>query len=160
MIENITNKLNNNKMKRPQTYASEPIVNGKYQVTKYNVSKQNYIPLKGEIYPFENIARERAQELNELEKEDLKENYEAIFNILSDDHDFWGIDEAIETYNELKSREDLLTEKESQIMSNSDKKIAAWNKRVNETGKIYQDLIDRDISEITSPYKYWIKGLN
>lgn len=59
----------------PQTFASEFTENGKYQITRYNIIEDRYVPIKGEVYLIESIALKRARELNEIENVELKENY-------------------------------------------------------------------------------------
>lgn len=143
----------------PQTFASEPTENGKYQITRYNVIKDCRVPIKGEVYPIETMALERARELNELENIELKENYNDKVNSLNNDYVFWGIDETIKAFNELKSREGFLNDNEKQLLSDSNRKLVAWNKRVNEVVEFYNQLMGKGINGITAPYKYVLKIL-
>jgi len=136
-----------------QTYVSEPTESGKYQISKFNITQNCYVPIKGEIYSFETIAKERARELNEIESYDNK------INSLSIDYDTWGIVDTIKTFNELKSRENLLTDIEKQLLSDSHKKITAWNIRVNEVGKSYENLKEKGITGKEPPFKYTLKIL-
>ena len=42
----------------------------------WNTIEQQYYPLKGEVYPTEEQAKERATELNRIDNEDCKEGGE------------------------------------------------------------------------------------
>lgn len=141
-----------------QTYVSEPSQKGGYQVAKYDILQNLYVPIKGEMYQFEDAARQRAHDLNEFEKDELKLDYEDSVIVISADFDSWGIKDAINTYNELKAKEEFLSSDESQKLLESKKRITAWNKRVNEAGKNYDNLAKRGIRGLTSPFKYAIKG--
>ncbi len=61
-----------------QTYVSAPKgdMSGWYVVEKWNTIEQQYYPLKGEVYPTEEQAKERATELNRIDNEDCKEGGE------------------------------------------------------------------------------------
>lgn len=52
-----------------QLYVSQPSDTqfGMYEVAIYSAKDNNYIPLKEEIYPTEEAAKERAHELNKEE---------------------------------------------------------------------------------------------
>ena len=59
-----------------QIFVSQPSDNEfGWEVARYSEAQQNYIPVKGEIYPTEKQAKERAAELNQQfkEEEQLKE---------------------------------------------------------------------------------------
>ena len=47
-------------------------LSGWYIVEKWNIIQQQYFPEKGEEYPTEEQAKERARELNDLNKEENK----------------------------------------------------------------------------------------
>lgn len=61
-----------------QKYVASPKsdLSGSYIVEKWDIIKQQYFPLKGEEYPTEEQAKERARELNDLDKEENKEGGE------------------------------------------------------------------------------------
>lgn len=59
-----------------QKFVSQPSdTSDGWEVARYCEEQKNYIPLKGELYPTECLAIERAKELNKQDKEDesLKE---------------------------------------------------------------------------------------
>lgn len=49
---------------------------GYYEVVKFSVEHNRYIPLKGEIYPTESQARDRVEELNRYLEEDNQQLYQ------------------------------------------------------------------------------------
>lgn len=58
-----------------QIYVCQPTELGctmPFCVAKLNPQGTNYIPLKGEMYPTEKQAKERASELNRIYEEDCK----------------------------------------------------------------------------------------
>ena len=137
--------------KKRQTYVSEPTERGAYQVSRYDIVRNAYVPIKGETYQFENLSIQRAHVLNETD------NYETDINVLSADYGFWGIEEAISICNKLVNEQSNLDELEKQKLSEADKKIVAWNKRVNEMGMRYDSLTTNGIDGLTSPFRYFIR---
>lgn len=49
---------------------------GYYEVVKFSVEQNSYIPLKGEVYQTESAARDRAEELNRYLEEDYQQFYQ------------------------------------------------------------------------------------
>ncbi len=144
--------------KRIQTYVSEPNENGGFQISRYDTLKNSYFPINGEIFPTEDLSIKHARYLNKKENEEvLIDNYETNIIKLSADFGVWGINEAIGICNELKVRESVLDEQEKQKLVETEKRIIAWNKRVNEMVNIYDGLKSRKIDGLTSPYKYFIR---
>lgn len=56
-----------------QKFVSQPSDNGGYEVAKWNEIQQQYIPMQGEVYPDENEANERAQQINKEYEEEIRE---------------------------------------------------------------------------------------
>jgi len=141
-----------------QSFVSEPTVSGRYQISKYNVMKDCYSPIKGEIYLEEETAKDRARYLNEIEHKELKEDYEDLINTLSSDFGTWEIKETVESYNALKENERILSSEDGKLLIASNRKIITWNKRVNEVIELYNYLNSKEVKGLTPPYKYVIKG--
>lgn len=61
-----------------QTYVSAPMgdMSGWYNVEKWHMTEQRYIPMKDEKYPTEAQAKARATELNSAENEANEEGGE------------------------------------------------------------------------------------
>lgn len=55
-----------------QKFVSQPSDNGGYEVAKWDEIKQQYIPVFEEVYPMEELALSRAQQLNEDNREQIK----------------------------------------------------------------------------------------
>lgn len=51
-------------MKIP-AFCTEELVNGFFAISKYNVIKQEYVQMEGEIYSSEGDAKVRVEELND-----------------------------------------------------------------------------------------------
>ncbi len=55
-----------------QKFVSQPSNNGGYEVAKWDEIQQQYIPVPEEVYPMEELAHSRAQQLNEDYREQIK----------------------------------------------------------------------------------------
>lgn len=56
-----------------QIFVCQPIIDGKYEVAKWNETEEQYVPLPNEVYSLETEAQQRAQQLNkEIEDDDQK----------------------------------------------------------------------------------------
>ena len=89
---------------------------------------------------------------------DLLKHYTEKMDQLSSDYALLEMQDAVETYNNLRSMEDR-TETENRALAEMNNKIIMWNVRVNSVIDIYKSLIakDKDLI-IPSPEKYFIKG--
>lgn len=89
---------------------------------------------------------------------DLLKHYTEKMDQLSFDYALLEMQDAVETYNNLRSRE-YRTETENRALAEMNNKIIMWNVRVNSVIDIYKSLIakDKDLI-IPSPEKYFIKG--
>lgn len=89
---------------------------------------------------------------------DLLKHYTEKMDQLSYDYAFLEMQDAVETYNNLRSME-YRTETENRALAEMNNKIIMWNVRVNSVIDIYKSLIakDKDLI-IPSPEKYFIKG--
>lgn len=52
-----------------QKFVSQPSNNGGYEVAKWDEIQKQYVPVPKEVYPMEKLAHDRAQLLNEDNKE-------------------------------------------------------------------------------------------
>lgn len=52
-----------------QKFVSQPSDNGGYEVAKWDEIQKQYVPVPEEVYPMEKMAHDRAQLLNEDNKE-------------------------------------------------------------------------------------------
>ena len=89
---------------------------------------------------------------------DLLKHYTEKMDQLSYDYASLEMQDAVETYNNLRSME-YRTETENRALAEMNNKIIMWNVRVNSVIGIYKSLIakDKDLI-IPSPEKYFIKG--
>lgn len=89
---------------------------------------------------------------------DLLKHYTEKMDQLSSDYALLEMQDAVETYNNLRSME-YRTETENRALAEMNNKIIMWNVRVNSVIDIYKSLIakDKDLI-IPSPEKYFIKG--
>lgn len=89
---------------------------------------------------------------------DLLKHYTEKMDQLSSDYALLEMQDAVETYNNLRSME-YRTETENRALAEMNNKIIMWNVRVNSVIGIYKSLIakDKDLI-IPSPEKYFIKG--
>lgn len=90
---------------------------------------------------------------------DLLKHYTEKLDQLSSDYTLLEMQDAVETYNNLRSME-YRTETENRALAEMNNKIIMWNVRVNSVIGIYKSLIEKDKDLIIpSPEKYFIKGL-
>lgn len=87
---------------------------------------------------------------------DLLKHYTEKMDQLSSDYALLEMQDAVETYNNLRSME---YRTENRALAEMNNKIIMWNVRVNSVIDIYKSLIakDKDLI-IPSPEKYFIKG--
>lgn len=89
--------------------------------------------------------------------EEEKRVYSEELERLSFDFGVLDINNAVKTYNELKSK-DFLYNEEKELLAESNNKIVIWNSRVKNLIDIYNSLINRGVDMIPSPQKYYIRG--
>lgn len=91
---------------------------------------------------------------------ELLEHYAVKLEQLSADFGLLGMQDAVETYNSLRSME-YRTEPENRALAEANNKIIMWNVRVNSVIKIYESLMEKyKDPNIPSPEKYFIKGIS
>lgn len=89
---------------------------------------------------------------------ELLKHYAEKMDLLSSDYGLLGMQDAIETYNRLRSLE-YRTEAENRTLAEVNNRIIMWNVRVNSMIKTYKSLMEQDKNLIIpSPEKYFIKG--
>lgn len=89
---------------------------------------------------------------------ELLKHYAEKLDQLSSDYGLLEMQDAIDTYNRLRSLESR-TEAEIRTLAEVNNRIVMWNVRVNSVIGIYKSLKEKDKDLIiSSPEKYFIKG--
>lgn len=89
---------------------------------------------------------------------ELLKHYAEKLDQLSSDYGLLEMQDAIDTYNRLRSLE-YRTEAENRTLAEVNNRIIMWNVRVNSVIGIYKSLKEKDKDLIiSSPEKYFIKG--
>lgn len=57
-----------------QKFTTQPSNDGQYEICRWNEMEEKWQPIRAEKYPTEEIAKERAAELNKYHAEDVKQN--------------------------------------------------------------------------------------
>lgn len=54
-----------------QKFVCQPNLDGKFEIARWDEIEKQYVPMKREVYPDENKANERAQQLNKEYEEEI-----------------------------------------------------------------------------------------
>lgn len=91
--------------------------------------------------------------------EELLEEYANRIDQLSSDYGLLRMEDAVETFNRLRSME-ARTNEDNRALTEANNKIIMWNQRVNTVIAIYNSLMEMDRSLfISSPERYFIRGI-